>query len=494
MCTKNRQNTYVCQIPMVGDISMKRQWFILVAALSLVVGNVACGFLEREVAIEDTGLNITDFSDAPGGSSNGGVEIASIDLSRVWELSSLRSYRAEYQMEVWLDDDAEDSSLALTMTIEVTADPPAQHVISFYEAETFPSDMPTMETEMYIMGGVAYTKSSLFGGWTAFDGDMADLMSDTLLNPQDYVILPEKAQRKATPEKVNGIPAWHYTFDENDFENELIDYEKVTTEIWIAVEGGFIVKVETFIKTAALGEDLEDSIFAGLFDNATIRTTYNMSDINTDFSILLPEEAAAAEVTDLFGGFEFDSEWTREDVPFPEGAEVDYSFSDTIALRTPSSVPEVKAFMLPQMPDYGWVLEMENNSSDEHYLGDYTKGEDFLTLSIKADMFDEAQTNIHIDVKRAVPWTREDVVLPDDAYIERSFEGEVYVLTYFPVLDATNFMVSQLEVNGWVLKTVLQRTESGFLGTYTNGPETLSLMINPALDGQGRTRIEIILE
>jgi len=200
-CNKNLMDSFK-KVP----AAMKRQWFILVAALSLVVGSMACGFLEREVAIEDTGLTITDFSDAPDGSSGGGVEIASIDLSRVWEPSTLSSYRAEYQMEVWLDRESENGSVSTTMTLEVTTDPPAQHIISIYEAEMFPEDMPTMETETYVLGGVAYTKSSLFGEWMAFDGDLADLMSDTLLNPQDYVILPEKAQRKATPEAVNGIP------------------------------------------------------------------------------------------------------------------------------------------------------------------------------------------------------------------------------------------------------------------------------------------------
>jgi len=235
-------------------------------------------------------------------------------------------------------------------------------------------------------------------------------------------------------------------------------------------------------------------MFAGLFDNATIHTTYNMTDINADFSIDLPEEAAAAEVTDLFGGFDFDSKWTREDVPFPEGAEVEYSFSDTIALQTPSSVQEVKAFILPQMQAYGWVLEMEFMNSDEYYLGDYTKSEDFLTLSIETDIFDESLVNIHVVVKKSVPWTREDVVFPQDAYIESSFEGEVSVLTYLIVQETTDFMVSELEANGWILESVLLRTASVYIGTFTKGPDTLSLMINPAFDEQGRTRIEIILE
>jgi len=349
-----------------------------------------------------------------------------------------------------------------------------------------------MDTEIYILDGVIYSKSSIFEQWKAFDGELAELFGDVLLNPQNYVLLPEKAQRKTTPETVNGISTWHYTYDETAFQNTPVKYERISAEIWIAVEGGFIVKSESYAEGGDLSEDLDDNFFAGMLENSRVRSSYNMTDINSAINITLPEEAAAAEVSDIFS--DFDSEWTREDVPFPENSEVDYSFADTIALQTPSSVQEVKDFMLPQMLAYEWSLEMDYLNSDEHVLGDYIKGDDFLSLSIDTDLFDETQTRIQVVVKRGVPWTREDVTFPPDALIERSFEGEVYILTYLVVQEAADFVVSGLESNGWTLDTVLVSDETGYIGIFTKGFDTLSLMIDPAFDEQGRTRIEIILE
>jgi len=106
---------------------MKRQYFILIAAFSMLLSSMACGFLEREVAIEDMGVTITNFENeqvtSPGG--GGGVEIASIDLSRVWETAALRSYRSESQIEIWFEDDTEESSTSYTTIVESTSNPPA---------------------------------------------------------------------------------------------------------------------------------------------------------------------------------------------------------------------------------------------------------------------------------------------------------------------------------------------------------------------------------
>ena len=99
-----------------------------------------------------------------------------------------------------------------------------------------------------------------------------------------------------------------------------------------------------------------------------------------------------------------------------------------------------------------------------------------------------------MEVKKSVPWTRQDILFPPDALVERSFEDEVYVLTYFPVQEASNFLISGLETNGWTLDTTLLEEETGYIGIFKKGLEVISLMIEPAFDEQGRTRIEIILE
>ncbi len=471
---------------------MKKQWCIYLAVLTLLIGSMACSFSEREVPVDKTGFVIPASEEPTGSPTRGGVEVASLDLSKVWAPSNLHSYRAEYLMEAWFGDESEESSLTTTMTIEVTADPSAQHVTIIQEGKMFPEEMPTMETEMYIISGIAYMKSNLFKEWIAFEGDLADLMSDTLLNPQDYVVLPEKAERNLTPENINGISSWHYTFDEDDIENPIVEYEEVSTEAWIAVEGGFIVKLESYGKGADLSEDLDENLYADLVENSSTRTAYEMKDINLDFTIVLPPEAAEAEISDIFS--RFDSEWTREDVTFPDEAEIEYSSEDSISLQIPWTVQQTKDFMLPQMQVDGWVLQMEHLNSQDYYLGDFKKGDDFLTLSIEKDILDTDRTSIYVETKKIVPWSRADVPLPQDALIEQSFEGEIQVLTFLTVQEATDFMMAQVDTNGWGLDTELLRDESSYIGTFTKDAETLSLIIKPAFDEQSRTRIQITIE
>jgi hypothetical protein len=471
---------------------MRKQWCIYLAVLSLLVGSMACRFSEREIPIENTNIPTSNPEDRSSASSSGGVEVASLDLSKVWTPSNLQSYRAEYHMEAWFDDETEENRLTTTMIIEVTADPPAQHVTILHEGEMFPEEIPTMETEMYIIGGIAYMKSNLFDEWMALEGELADLMSDTLLNPQDYVVLPEKAERNVTPETINGISSWHYTFDEDDIENPSVEFEEVSTEIWIAVEGGFIVKLESNAEGADLSEDLDENLFTGMLENSRIHTTYEMKDLNVDFTIILPPEAAEAEISDIFS--DLDTEWTRDDVPFPEEAEIEYSFEDSISLQIPWTVQQTKDLMLPQMQTNGWVLEMEYLNSEDYYMGDYIKDKDYLTLSIEKDIADPDTTNIHAMIKEIVDWAREDVPLPQDALFLQSFEGEVQLLTFLSLEDATEAMTTQLEGNSWTSETESFIADYRFIGSFVKGNDILSLIIDPGYDEQGRTRIWITIE
>jgi hypothetical protein len=448
--------------------------------------------MEREIPFENTDIALSNSGDRPTASSHGGVEIASLDLSRLWEPLNLHSYRAEYQMEAWFDDDAGDTNLSMTMTFEVTANPPAQHIISTYEGKMLPEELSTMETEMYILEGIVYTKSNLFEGWVAYESELADLTSDILLNPQDYVILPEKAERKVAPETINGISSWHYTFDEDDIKNPIVEYEEVRTETWIAVEGGYIVKLESFVKGADLSKDLDENSLLGLAENSHIHTTYEMRDINSDFTIVLPPEAAEAEISDLFSMF--DTEWTRDDVLFPEEAQIEYSFENTISLHTSWSVQQTKDYMLTQLQINGWVLQMEHLNSQDNYLSDFKKDDDVLSLSIDKNILEPELTSIYVETKKNVPWSRADVPLPEDAYVEQSLEGEVQFLTFLNVEEATAYMTAQLEANGWASAMEPLKTEDKFIGTFSKEMESISLIIDPTFDELSRTRIQITIE
>jgi hypothetical protein len=468
---------------------MRRTWIVSIVVFSLVFAGMACSLLEREVPLEDTGFPFVDGGDRSSDVGQESIEVASIDLARVWKPNGLNSYRSDFLMESRFNADSDTYDLILQSHFDVTQEPNAQYISSTYQSETFSPETSSFVTEIYIMDGIAYFKSSIFGDeWSASKGDFVDALTEVLVNPHEYVFIPEKAQRKPNPEMINGISCWHYFYDETAFDDQNLHYREMNTDLWIAVEGGYIVRSET---EAYGGVEREDLSFT-LPENAATRTTFNMTDINADFQILLPPEAAEAEISDLFS--DFDSEWIRDDVPFPEEAEIEYSSEDSIFLQIPWTVQQTKDFMLTQMQDSGWVLEMDYLNSEDYYMGDYIKGKDYLTLSIEKDILHPDLTSIHVLVKEFVDWSREDVPLPQDALIEQSFEGEVTLLTFLSLEDATETMTSQLKVNGWTPETGSPIADYQFIGTFIKEAETLSLIVYSTVDEQGRTRIWITIE
>ena len=478
---------------------MRKVWIIGLVAVTLVFAGMACSLLEREVPLEDTDIPLAnngertgygENGDEAGDADHGSIEVASIDLTRVWKPLGLTSYQSDFLMESKFDADSDAFDIILQSHYDVTLEPDAQHIISSHQNKLFPEPGSSLDSEIYIMDGVAYMKSNILSDeWSAFEGELADLMSDVLVNPQEYVFIPEKAERKDTPETINGISCWHYSYDETAFEDQSRFYRELNTELWIAVDGGYIVRSET----EAYGGIERGDLSFSLPENAATQTTFNMTDINTDFTITLPPEAAQAEIIDLFG--EFDSEWTREDVPFPEEAEIEYSFEDSISLQMPAwTVQQTKDFMLNQLPAYGWVFESDTLNSEDYYLGDFKKDNDLLTLWIEKDILEQDRTSIHIQINKIVPWSRPDVPLPQDALIEESFEGEVTLLTSLSLEDATDTMTTQLEANGWTPETGSPIADYQFIGTFIKDTETLSLIIFSNIDEQSRTRIWITIE
>jgi len=110
------------------------------------------------------------------------------------------------------------------------------------------------------------------------------------------------------------------------------------------------------------------------------------------------------------------------------------------------------------------------------------------------DILDTDRTSIYVETEKIVPWSRTDLPLPQNALIEQSFEGEIQLLTFLTVQEATDLMIAQVDTNSWMLDTELLRDESGYIGTFTKGTETLSLIIKPTFDEQSRTRIQITIE
>jgi hypothetical protein len=234
------------------------------------------------------------------------------------------------------------------------------------------------------MGDTAYMNLGMEDGWISFPNDPTDSVTDEFISYQDFVDLPDKAKRELLPENVNGVMAWHYVIDEDDLEEEFGTYDDMAADLWIAVDGGYMVKMEVSMTGTFNTDEISDQII----DEGTMTIVFNMRDVNEDLTIELPEEAAAA--TDfgfgegLFGG----GEWDREDAPLPDDAEVEFAMEGMVSAYTTLEFKDALEFMLTQLEANGWATEGEPLESENSYWGDFVKEGETLNLMVDP-AFDE---------------------------------------------------------------------------------------------------------
>lgn len=361
---------------------MRRNFFLLVAIFSLIFSTLACSsFLggdDKDTATESPGAT-EEVVDQPDATETPEFEEGTIDLDSIWDTMDIQSYRGDFTMTFDGTKDGENINGSITMTIEHTSQPPAQHLFMTIEGYEIDPELEGFDTfEFYVMEDMAYMNMGMGVGWMAFPNDPEDSISDEFMIYEDFVDLPEKANRKLLPENVNGVMAWHYVIDEDDLTDEFGEYDEVSADVWIAVDGGYLIKMDFTMSGSFTTDELGDQPI----DEGTMSMVFNMLDVNSDFTIELPPDAAAAEPftldDDLFG----DGEWTREDVPLPDDAEIDFAMEGMVTAYTNLSYEEALDFMLTQLEANGWTIEGEPWETEDSYWGQFVKEGETLDLSI----------------------------------------------------------------------------------------------------------------
>jgi hypothetical protein len=381
---------------------MKRNFFLLVALFSLVLSTLACSSLFGGGEDEDSGTDTGSpeatqaVVDQPDATETPEFEEGTIDLDSIWNTMDIKSYRGDFTMTFDGTKDEQAVNGTISMTIEFTSDPPAQHMTMSLQGYDIDPELAGFDSfEFYIMEDLAYMSLGSEGGWLAFPNDPEDSISDEFISYQDFVDLPEKAKRKLLPENVNGVMAWHYVIDENDLEEELGTYDELSADVWIAVDGGYMVKMDITMTGTFTTEDFGDQPI----DEGTMNIVFNMHDVNEDFTIELPPEAAESDPfsldENLFGG----GEWTREDVPLPDDAEIDFTMEGMVSAYTNLPYADALEFMLTQLEANGWVVEGEPWESEDSYSGNFTKDGEMLNLMVDPAYDDTDRISILITIE-----------------------------------------------------------------------------------------------
>ena len=116
-----------------------------------------------------------------------------------------------------------------------------------------------------------------------------------------------------------------------------------------------------------------------------------------------------------------------------------------------------------------------------------------FTIELPPEAASAEEIDLGEDFLGDMTWDREDAPLPEDAEIVYAYEEMVTAYTDLSLEEARDFMVAQLEANGWSFSEVILEDETMYMADFVKGDETLNVMINIAEEEQ-KTSIYISID
>lgn len=249
---------------------------------------------------------------------------------RAQGLDQLKSYRARWKSE-WNGTEG-DKQVTVTWDWieEYTSEPQALHFVF----NTFSSAEPDKQGifEVWQLGDASYMMTGKAG-----EEQQCIMMASEdnqfergLFNPSSLGAVQDA--RYVGMDTINGVRARHYKYDEKSA--SLAGFSRASGEIWVAVDGGFVVKD---VLNWEGGFGFLGSSLAGS-DKGKGQWTWELSDVNRSFIIESPANCESA----------------AGDLPIMDGATEKSTFGDMITYKTASSIGEAVEFYQQAMPAAGW--------------------------------------------------------------------------------------------------------------------------------------------
>ncbi len=297
-------------------------------------------------------------------------QAASEEFTAVSGLDNLSAYRVNFVMAFDGQSGGEEMVGRIEMTLEETKTPPARHLQMTMEGSTVEELGGANAMDVYMMDDTVYMMNSAMGeNWISFSGGEADSFEQGFFAPDEQLEMPETATCSGT-ETVNGVEAKHCTFTEEDIADADVSIESLQGDVWVAVDGNYIVK---YTMTASGYESAEPDQ-EDLFGFGDVSFEYNLTDVNGDFTITLPPAAENASGM----GFGEESGDTGDsgagtgggagtgDIPVLDDAEELLTMgSDFVSYYTATPVADVAAYYRQELPALGWTENADQSYSDD---------------------------------------------------------------------------------------------------------------------------------
>jgi hypothetical protein len=249
-------------------------------------------------------------------------------------LDKLKSYRIRWQSQWSTTVGGKTATANWDWTEEFSSSPDALHWIWKF---TDVNATNQGSFEAWQMGDTTYMittdkdgKASCVSFSTA---DASQRLGKGLFSPKSLGSL--SGARYIGNETMNGISSKHFQYDEKSV--ALSGLGKVSGDVWVAVDGGYVVK-----------DNMKWEGTAGLFGSTATGTgqgqwVWELGNVNQPVTITPPSNCSGA----------------AGDIPVMPDAKEKSSVGDTILNKTPCKPDQVVEFYKQQMAAAGWKLESE---------------------------------------------------------------------------------------------------------------------------------------
>lgn len=294
-------------------------------------------------------------------------EVLSLE-SRDTSLDKLQSYRMRWEAQ-WTSTEGDKTTEGTWhWTEEYSSNPPALHWNwTFTDLNT--NEQNTMEA--WQVGDTMYFILGEGQGCMSYSREEGESLTKGLFSPNSLGSLSEA--KYVGMDTVNGIKAKHYTYDEKA--TGLAGFSKVAGEIWVAVDGGYVVK-----------DIVRWEGGAGLFGASTTaqgkgQWAWELSDVNQPIKIQPPENCGGA----------------AGELPIMPDATQKSTFGDMVTYQSASKLDDVVNFYKKEMVAAGWKMEGEPTSMAQMTMLTFVKGTQKAQVTITSD---EGKTTVMISVTK----------------------------------------------------------------------------------------------
>lgn len=324
-----------------------------------------------------------------------------LSLGNIFEIAEVTSYQFDMSMSL---SDGNDATQSINTAIIYSADPAAMSM-TFSGAGIDVYDQ--MGEVSMIQIGESLFMSVPEMGCMALPSSDAELMSN---NPMGNIFEASSVDQldrvtKIGTETINGVETTHYIFNENDFPDESDGLETAVGHIYIATDGGYLVRMVLTGSgniTALTGDGTEAT--------GSVHLEMDLTHINEPTTIDAP--ADCEDVSDLAD--EAAVQATAEAIgPEVDGVERPYptapdafdlnSLAGTANYKSEMPPEEVIAFYEYVAPDMGWIVQPEKGfvTADSTTII-YEKDGESLSVTIGKDPNGEAATFVLIFMQEIV--------------------------------------------------------------------------------------------